>query len=95
MTKIIQYTSDSEVADIKQQNSDLFLIEIRNILEGNFLVFSDTPVQTRTIDVERPITNTNLVELQDQNLILMDALATTFEEILALQEQVRDLLGGI
>ena len=58
------------------------LKEVQNITEGNFLGFMDTQPQIEIIQVEEPVTNSQLEELQSQNLILMDALATLYETVL-------------
>ncbi|MEK6452625.1 hypothetical protein [Caldifermentibacillus hisashii] len=75
----IQYTDETEKQNIINANSDKILIEEQNITEGNFLIFSDV----------KPIEE-QVKQLQQDNLILMDAVATTFEEIIKLKTQ----LGG-
>lgn len=74
MKYVYQYNTDQEKQTILQQNSDKLLIEEHNISSGNFLVFTD---ETR---IENKIE-----ALRQDNLILMDAIATLFEEILILR----------
>lgn len=63
-------------------NKDKFLVEEDTISEGNFLIFSDSP---RLEDAVQ--------QLKENSLILMDALATTFEQVLALEAKI-DAMGG-
>lgn len=37
-----QYEKDNERQELLNSNEDKFLIEEQNIMEGNFLIFSDT-----------------------------------------------------
>ena len=41
MKKTIQYFNQPERKEYLEQNVDLFLVEERNIVDGNFLIFSD------------------------------------------------------
>ena len=77
-----QYNTQEERENIIINNNTLFLKEEQNITEGNFLIFMDTQPQIEIIQVEQPIINSQLKELQNQNLILMDALATLYETVL-------------
>jgi len=38
-----EFKTDEERQLIIEQNKELYLIEVQNITEGNFLIFSDTP----------------------------------------------------
>lgn len=62
-----QYTTNDERATILNNNKDKILIEEQNITEGNFLIFSDV----------KPIEN-QISELQDNQLILMNAIADLY-----------------
>lgn len=44
MLKVCQYNSEEERTELEQTYSDLFIVEIRNLYEGKFLVFSDSPL---------------------------------------------------
>lgn len=81
MKTIIQYTDQADRETKLQENQDKFLIEEQNIQDGNFLIFSDVKS-----------TDEQLKQLQQDTLILMDALTSAFEEILALKEQIQ---GGV
>lgn len=50
----LQYNSSSERENILTANANLFLVEEQNISEGNFLIFSDVPVEKETIYVNVP-----------------------------------------
>lgn len=67
----IQYTDDLDRQRIMDENTDKQLIEEHNIAEGNFLVFTDMLAQT------------TLEELKENQLILMDVMATMYEDMLA------------
>lgn len=45
MIKTVEYFTEQERVNALEQNSHLFWIEEKNIIEGNFLVFSDTPLE--------------------------------------------------
>lgn len=68
----IQYTNQTDRQTIIEANVDKILIEEQNITEGNFLIFSDTPRLEEQV-----------VQLKEDNLILMDVLATMYEDMLA------------
>lgn len=67
MTYKFQYTTDEEKTNIIKQNKEKILIEEQNITEGNFLIFSDV----------KPLEN-QISELQDNQLILMNAIADLY-----------------
>lgn len=67
-----QYTDEVERSSILDANSDKFLIEEQNHVEGNFLIFSDI----KPLEIE-------LQNIKNDNLILMDVLATMYEDMLA------------
>jgi len=43
-----QYFTNSEREEIINNNSSLYLIEEQNIIDGNFLIFSDSPLDLET-----------------------------------------------
>ncbi|MDO6355104.1 hypothetical protein Q3V94_08435 [Caloramator sp. CAR-1] len=47
MIKKFQYTTKEERERIIQENQNLVLIEEQNIIDGNFLLFSDNPQEDR------------------------------------------------
>lgn len=58
-------------------------------INGGFFEHLSEPEPEPTDPMPQPeTTEQKLARLEEQNLILMDALATTFEEILALRELV-------
>lgn len=78
----IQYTDLTSRHALMEANADKTLIEEQKLFEGNFLIFDDMkPIEYQVKD------------LQQDNLILMDALATSFEQILALETKI-DAMGG-
>lgn len=50
MTKTVEYKTLDERFKILDENADLILIEEQNIIEGNFLIFSDSP-PTKEVEV--------------------------------------------
>ncbi|WP_018213731.1 hypothetical protein [Desulfitobacterium hafniense] len=90
--RVIKYDSEDEVQSIiaEQELNGLILVEVANVTEGNFLAFDDRYVEpVMPSSIPRPIEE-QLSQIKGDNLILMDALATVFEEVLMLREQ----LGG-
>lgn len=83
-----QYQNDAQRNDLIARNSDKFLIEEQNIIEGNFLVFTDEAPIIETVIVYEQVKNEELMQLQQDNLILMDALAMTFEEVMMLRMEM-------
>lgn len=70
---------------------------MRKYLQNNYLITeydNGTIVKTlvsnpiKTTTSTQPTIEEQIIELQNQNIILMDALATTFEEVLMLREQL-------
>jgi len=76
-----QYTTPEEKQQIITQNATLILIEEQNIIEGNFLIFTDTLPEPRIYYIDG--TRQELDKLTQDNLILMDVLATMYEDMLA------------
>ncbi|PRR85945.1 hypothetical protein [Clostridium luticellarii] len=62
-----EYKTDEEKTNILNQNKDKVLIEEQNLFTGNFLIFSDV----------KPLEN-QISELQDNQLILMNAIADLY-----------------
>lgn len=67
----MQYVDNTDRQRILDDTTDKKLIEEQNLTDGNFLVFTD--------DV---ISQPSLSELKDNQLILMDVLATMYEDML-------------
>jgi len=88
--QIIAYQTEEEKQEIiaSKLSEGLLLVNVSNVKEGNFLGFTENPLKDPT-PIEQQV-----AQLQQDNVILMDALATTFEEILNLQAQVAALQGG-
>lgn len=51
-----QYNNDTDRENIILNNNEKILIEQQNISEGNFLIFSDTPVQQKVLIEEEDLT---------------------------------------
>lgn len=49
-----EYQTDEERASIINNNSQLFLIEEQNIIDGNFLIFSDEPLEKEIVYMNLP-----------------------------------------
>lgn len=75
-----QYLNEQEREQIISDNADKFLIEVHNLVDGNFLVFTDEAPSTESLE-------NKIQRLEEDNLILMDALATTYEEVLLIKAQ--------
>lgn len=72
-----QYQDTQEREGLISTHANLFLTEEQNITEGNFLVFSDVLLGEPTpVEVQ-------LAELKEDNLILIDIMLTTYEDMLA------------
>jgi hypothetical protein len=70
MKRKIQYNSDSERITIIEENSALILVEEHNIYDGNFLIFSNIPLEKEIIYTQVPQEDfnrqkTDLIEIQD------------------------------
>ncbi|WP_353853162.1 hypothetical protein [Dehalobacter restrictus] len=53
MDLIFQYSSEDERQSLLTQNSGLYLIEEKNIKDGNFLIFSDVQrIEDRLASIE-------------------------------------------
>jgi len=53
----IQYDTQEDMERIIEEQSDKFLIEVHNLIDGNFLVFSDTapkPVEPQVVFTQVP-----------------------------------------
>jgi len=65
-----EYETQTERRQILDDNQNLFWIEEKNIIDGNFLVFSDIPI-IKNIPDSKP----SYEELENQVLLLTDQLA--------------------
>lgn len=74
-----QYATDEEKQALMADHSALILVEEQNIIDGNFLVFADTIPEPVPVPVD-PIEQ-RLANIEQQNLTLMDALATIYETV--------------
>lgn len=79
--QIVKYTTEEEAQQIIDEKiaQGFVLVEVANITEGNFLGFKEPSEinSSNNIPLEQQI-----AELKEQNLILMDAIATLYETIL-------------
>lgn len=84
MFKIVMYTTEEEAQRIisTETANGLLLVEVQNIVNGNFLGF----VVVKPAKVIVDTSPEQLAALQETQLIIMDALATIYENQL--------LLGG-
>jgi hypothetical protein len=80
MRKKFEYTTDESRNVIIAENPTLILIEEQNVTEGNFLVFVDS--LSDLIPEPTPI-EAQIAGLKDDNLILVDIMLTTYEDMLA------------
>lgn len=72
MRKKVQYIDVADKQRVLLDNKGLILIEEQNIIDGNFLIFADV----------KPLEN-QISELNISQLILMDVIATMYEDMLA------------
>lgn len=68
----VQYENQVDRQNIIDSNKDKILIEEQNIKDGNFLIFTDEET------MEMKVSN-----LQNDNLIVFEVLATIYEELQA------------
>lgn len=69
MKKIIQYQSDVEREHLISSNSDLFLVEEQNLINGNFLVFDNEALSIPTV-VYTNIPEGELESIKEENIKL-------------------------
>ncbi|MDQ7094231.1 hypothetical protein REC12_11585 [Desulfosporosinus sp. PR] len=62
MLTTIQYTDDANKQAIITENTDKILIEIRNLIDGNYLVFSDQKING---DVLSDVQTSKLAQIND------------------------------
>lgn len=77
--KIIKYDGTEQSKELivnEQENNGFTLTAISNITEGNFLGFMDNPI------IQPPPIEQQIEQLKQDNLILMDVLATMYEDML-------------
>lgn len=72
MRKKVQYIDVADKQRVLLDDKGLILIEEQNIIDGNFLIFADV----------KPLEN-QISELNISQLILMDVIATMYEDMLA------------
>lgn len=76
-----QYDTKAERDNLISQNSTKYLIEEQNISDGNFLIFSDEPIKEKVVYIDG--TEAKLKDQADNQLVIMDVLATMYEDMLA------------
>lgn len=62
MLTTIQYTDDANKQTIINENADKILVEIRNLIDGNYLVFSDQKING---DVLSDVQTSKLAQIND------------------------------
>ena len=73
-----QYHDEEQRDGLIVQNSEKYLVEIQEITEGNFLVFTDIE------PIKPPLTvSEQVLTIREDTLILMDVLSTIYEDMLA------------
>lgn len=75
MINKLEYTTQEERTSILENNQDKYLIEERNIREGNFLIFTDVkPIELEIEDLKgrQDITDNTILSLMD--VILMGGM---------------------
>lgn len=70
----IQYHSQQERENIINEHSSLILLEEQNISEGNFLIFSDSPIERETIYTNVPQSE---IEAMKQSIAELTLLIAT------------------
>lgn len=74
----IQYNSKEDREKILSENPTKILVEEQNLFTGNFLVLADEPRKYVTV---KNYPTEEIEQIKQDNLILMDALATIYEAI--------------
>lgn len=80
MRHVKQYNSKAERKALLQEFATMYLIEERNITEGNFLVFSDTPPEPPVNKVHVP--EAEFRSLQTQVVDANNATLELYEMVL-------------
>lgn len=76
MTYSFQYQNDTDKQNIVNENSNKFLIEVKNLFTGNFLIFSDVQPQVQTQIITEPLDLTRITNLENENAQMLLALVT-------------------
>jgi len=63
-----QYDAEAERSAIMEENKHLSLIEEQNIIEGNFLIFSETPNYSVSQEIEELKQGSKLLTAQNNAL---------------------------
>lgn len=69
----IEYTDSNSRDNIISQNADKILVEEQNITEGNFLIFSDIPLNEKV--VYKDVSESEFEQLKLENEATKQALA--------------------
>ncbi|MBW9170789.1 hypothetical protein K2F43_06155 [Clostridium estertheticum] len=76
-----QYTTEDEKHTIITKNNNLILIEVQELFEGKFLIFSDVPIEKKIVYVNIPkkeleISTQRIQALEKSNAELMVMVTT-------------------
>lgn len=86
----IQYSNLEERENIISENLTLFLIEEQNVSEGNFLVFSDMPLEKEIVYTQVP--KEDFQALQSNVTEVAETTATVLEDTTAIAETTASLV---
>lgn len=94
VNKTVQYTTKQERATIIQQNEHLFLIGEQNIIDGNFLIFSDAPLEPLPAPkIFISIPEEVLEKLKSENESLKQSQAEQDDAIFELANIIGEMMG--
>lgn len=82
MLKTVQYYSNQERELLLLDNSDLILVEEKNIIEGNFLVFSDVPIEEKIITIYTNVPEEEFNSLKAENKALSETVDSILTDII-------------
>lgn len=74
MKKVVQYQTSEERESLLIENADLILVEEKNIVDGNYLVFSDVPLEKETVIVYSNVPKGKIEELEQRQDLTENAL---------------------
>jgi hypothetical protein len=69
-----EYSNNTERENIVNGNSNLYLIEEQNITEGNFLIYSDVPIEPETEVIYMNVPQEDFDSIKQQNAQMILAL---------------------
>lgn len=84
------FETEEDRKSLVKKYSNLFLVEVQYLNEGNFLIFSEEKPKERPLSTQEKLSE-QINQLRENSLITMAALADKHEETLQLKKMNEDL----